>query len=298
MGQEIQSREYKIMLDANRFEGSEDALRAQAARFWEVFGKAVAEVTDGSVRTKKKLKKIDADKRRKIRFYDTEDCFLDSAHDYVFRLREEVISGKEEVTLKFRQRKLRTAQMADMQPADTGGAECNRIEGFTCKFEEDVKVDSPIVSLYSVSTTKEIGPGEKIAHLNYPGDFVPGLQNALGEEYHPERRIKRVGKYTARELVLTGGRLEMSKWPDVKVGCGLVVWYDNSKKPFYEPDVAEFSFKYRKHIDDELLESQCREVLTILNDRMGTWVASPQLTKTRFVYEKQECLSRVRSPAG
>ncbi len=78
MGQEIQSREYKIMLDANRFEGSEDALRAQAARFWEVFGKAVAEVTDGSVRTKKKLKKIDADKRRKIRFYDTEDCFRPS----------------------------------------------------------------------------------------------------------------------------------------------------------------------------------------------------------------------------
>jgi hypothetical protein len=275
------------MLKASRFEGSESDLVEHADRFWNEFGPAMATAPGGAVGTSKNLDTIDDDKRRKIRFYDTKNDLLDM-HDYVFRLREQIKGKRREVTLKFRQRKLPAAQAADMEPAGADGADCNDIKGFKCKFEEDIKRESSIVSLYSVSTTKKIDSGKKINRMSDAGKIVPGLQQALNEEYEPEKRLRRVGKYTARELVLTGGELVMSAHPQVKVECAFVVWYDNSDKRHQRPDVAEFSFKYDEQIGDEALRNQCNRVLTILGTEMTDWIDPAQTTKTRFVYAKQQ----------
>jgi hypothetical protein len=199
----IDSREYKIMLKASRFEGGNEALLTTTARFWENLG-AKLEEADGAVVTDKKLDECDNPEGRPVEFYDTSECLLDS-NDFVLRVRGE---GKHrEMTLKFRQRRSKAvAQKADMAPEAAKRADCeDSKEDLKCKFEEDMKLEDDIlVTLYSVSTTdKKIGSDKKISNLADPGEFVPGFQRGLGL-YDPKVTIQRVGGYTARELVIGG----------------------------------------------------------------------------------------------
>jgi hypothetical protein len=281
----IDSREYKIMLKASRFEGDNEALLESAARFWENLG-AKLEEADGAVATDKKLDECDNPEGRPVEFYDTPECLLDS-DDFVLRVRGE---GKHrEMTLKFRQRRGKAvAQEADMEPAAAKGADCEDFkDDLKCKFEEEMKLeDGLLVTLYSVSTTdKKIGSDKKINNLADPGEFVPGFQRGL-RSYDPKVTIQRVGGYTARELVIEGGRLVVSPKPNIKVDCGLVVWYNESGAQD-KPDVAEFSFKYKEQLDHEEFAKQCGDVLKFISAEMKDWVDEESLTKTRFCYCKQ-----------
>jgi hypothetical protein len=284
---EIKSHEYKIMLKASKFKDVDQReLHKPANRFWKKLGRKLA-VAGGGAAINKRFKKPKGRKGRKVRFYDTTDRLLD-ANDYVFRVR-----GKGETwqkTLKFRQRgSLEVARKTGMDPA---GAPCN--DDPKCKLEVDVKLEkagnSPWteapkvrVSLYSSSTTKNIGSGKGIKTMAEPGEFVPGLQAALGNSYNADARITSVGDFTARERVIEGGELVMDANPDVEIECGVVVWYDDSKDQ-RKPEVAEFSFKYKEEDSYPGLDQVCEDVLKIVAD-MG-WVDPNQVTKTRFVYNK------------
>jgi hypothetical protein len=125
MRRKVTSREYKIMLNKERFIGSEDVLLERAKKFWGLFKDAI---DDRVLDTDKSLNKIK--KRRTIRFYDSEDRRL-RANNYAFRERIDLSSGHREVTLKFRHPDRYVAQDRNMHATD-------RDEGET-KFEEDIK---------------------------------------------------------------------------------------------------------------------------------------------------------------
>lgn len=105
--EQVISREYKIMLQADKFVGAKQHVLEQAGAFWQSFKQVIEDFgidTHGNLDTIKK--------RRVIRFYDakapcspgsTDAVFrLRDCNGYVFRERKELDDGDREVTLKFR----------------------------------------------------------------------------------------------------------------------------------------------------------------------------------------------------
>lgn len=68
----VDSREYKIVLQARKFDGSQDELMRKAEEFWSVFEQAIS---SPEVFTRGHLDAIAS--RRKIRFLDTAKLSLD-----------------------------------------------------------------------------------------------------------------------------------------------------------------------------------------------------------------------------
>ena len=81
--QKINSREYKVMLNRDRFNGSMDKVNNCAQEFWDTFSDAIKDIATASD------DKFEVDKKRFIRFFDTEDHLLYDKHEYVFRERTE-----------------------------------------------------------------------------------------------------------------------------------------------------------------------------------------------------------------
>ena len=92
----VASREYKVMLRAAKFEQA-DVPHEGVKAFWTWLTAAVKKV---GAKTEGALTKVD--KRRQVRFYDTEDCFLRWS-GYVLRERRKLNKGKKrQFTLKYR----------------------------------------------------------------------------------------------------------------------------------------------------------------------------------------------------
>ena len=269
MRRKVTSREYKIMLNKERFIGSEDVLLDRAKQFWGLFKDAIEDrVRD----TDKSLNKIK--KRRTIRFYDTEDRRL-RANSYAFRERIDLSSGQREVTLKFRHPDRYVAQDRNMDATD-------RDEGET-KFEEDIK--PPFEKLYSFSTKQEIEDGKELNKLNDPGRLFPDFKKRL-PGYRGGERIVPVGGFTVTELVVTGADFEIrKKKPNRDAECALIVWYNANGKA-NEPAVVEFSFRYgdkEEEYDGEAAQ-RAFAVFGRLQNLSEDWIDSEGPTKTAFIY--------------
>src|SRR5262245_5078983 len=138
--QVVSSREYKVMLQAPKFAGTQKQLLATARQLWSDFARAVDPhvfKADGALDT--------IDKQRLIVFLDSQAQHL-RAGGYIFRVRCALDGSQPEVTLKFRH--------PDRYVAESRQMKCRRLRAET-KFEEDIK--APFVSLYSSSTRGRIG---------------------------------------------------------------------------------------------------------------------------------------------
>jgi hypothetical protein len=268
----IGSREYKIMLKAEKFNGNEPTLLEAAHNFWNGFQQAIHELvidTDGN------LDKIT--KRRTIRFYDTDACRLRN-NAYVFRERVDIENGMREVTLKFRHPDRYIAQDRDMDARDVK-------EGKT-KFEEDIKPTlehkPPFLTLYSFSTKQKISASKKLNKMKDPVKLFPGLQNKL-DNYDEDEAIKIVGPFTARELVITGADFQISDAPRLEAECALVVWYNN-EGDHTQPKLVEFSYKYEDK-DENYTGEMAQRALAVFKKLQRLELASPNsITKTACVY--------------
>lgn len=268
----IGSREYKIMLKAEKFNGNEPTLLEAARSFWNGFQQAIHELvidTDGN------LDKIT--KRRTIRFYDTDACRLRN-NAYVFRERVDIENGMREVTLKFRHPDRYIAQDRDMDAGDVK-------EGKT-KFEEDIKPTfehkPPFLTLYSFSTKQKISASKKLNKMKDPVKLFPGLQNKL-DNYDEDEAIKIVGPFTARELVITGADFQISDAPKLEAECALVVWYNN-EGDHTQPKLVEFSYKYEDK-DENYTGEMAQRALAVFKKLQRLELANPNSnTKTACVY--------------
>jgi hypothetical protein len=197
MRQKVISREYKVMLKKEPFVGPEDVLLRRAKEFWELFEKAIE---DRVLDTDKSLSKIE--KRRTIRFYDTEDRRL-RANSYAFRERVDSSTGAREVTLKFRHRDRYVAQDRNMDAAHADRGEA--------KFEEDIK--PPFDRLYSFSTKQGIKGAKRLKRLDDPGRLRPDLKRRL-PDYPDDEPMAPVGNITVRELVVAGADFQIRQDPN------------------------------------------------------------------------------------
>jgi hypothetical protein len=264
----VGSREYKIMLKASRFAGDEAQVLKTASQFWregtEVFSRAVL-FTSGN------LDQVES--HRLIRFYDTSTQHL-NRNAYIFRERIELDPESREVTLKFRHPDRYIA--SDRQMNAEKGAKAKT------KFEEDIK--PPFQHLYSFSTTQLIPPDRKVGRMKDVLKLYPGLKGSL-KGFNDEESLAAVDNFTARELVIGGGSMQLGKTHKVASSCVLVIWYDNDD-PKNDAVVAEFSFKYGDNGESYGGGTVRRayEMFHLLQSQLGEWTDKDSKTKTAFVY--------------
>ena len=265
--QKVVSREYKVMLRPDMF-ADETRLEAAATEFWRNFLRAV---NDCVVRTGGELKRVGA--RRLIRFLDTSEHQLNSAK-YIFREREDLQVGTREVTLKFRHPDRHVAADRDMEPEHAANART--------KFEEDIKV--PFVSLYSFSTTLPVKPKRTFTRLKDIARLFPDVRERL-DTLPADETLEPVHDFTARELVLRGGTVRLSRKPKIDAECALIVWYDHNRK-IDKPCAVEFSYRYGNKREEFAgpLTQRAFDAFAVLQTALPKWVDPKPRTKTAFVY--------------
>jgi hypothetical protein len=268
------SREYKIMLNAERFQGDEEQLLKQAAVFWNDFSTAVQ---DDVLNSRGDLKKIRKSKRRLITFYDTEEQLLNNG-SYVFRERRRVDNGSRQVTLKFRHLDRYISQGRDMAAGSSAGAES--------KFEEDIKPE--FTKLYSHSTSITEPDTQEFNNLGDIAGLFPGLKKGL-KSYKAKTPLSLLNGLEARELVITGAELKIGKKPGVKAECALVSWYDDACD-LEKPLVVEFSFRYRDECECYGVKAARRafDAFETLQ-KLAAWIDPDSKTKTKYAYCYSGC---------
>ncbi len=262
----VLSREYKIMLRADPFGGTEAEVLQAADRFWRDFAAAIEDVVpsvDGRLDT--------IEKRRTIRFFDTPEKRL-RTNDYVFRERCDVDGSAREVTLKYRHPDRYLAEGRDMK--------AEHAERGKTKFEEDIK--PPFLKLFSHSTKQPVEAELELDRMQRPAELFPDLAGRL-DDFVEDEPLEAVGGFTAFELVVEGASFRIRKDPEIDADCGLVVWYDDANRT--EPVVAEFSFKYESE-DEEYTPSMARRAYDAFRSlqSLDAWIDPDSQTKTAFVY--------------
>lgn len=269
--EKVISREYKIVLKAEYFSGTEAELLKKAKVFWKSFKDA----TKPAVKNFKE-QPIKISEQRWIRFYDTQEKVLIN-HDYIFRERAEIRSGKKEVTLKFRHPDRYVSQDRYMLSKRTGKGEV--------KFEEDIK--TPFIVLYSFSSThvvKEDFVAKKFKQLR---KLYLGLVSIFGNEID-EKEVFIVNGLHIHEKVVSLGEVVLSDEFPENAECALIVWYE-SKKGDANPGIVEFSFRYgsKKERYDCETAQRAYELFLLMQKEMQMWIDENNLTKTGFVYGRK-----------
>ena len=159
----VNSREYKIMLKADRFAGDEAEVYKAAGNFWRDSARAFTGLVLGTLGD---LNQLHA--RRLIRFYDTPGHQLNK-NSYIFRERAAEDGPNREFTLKYRHPDRYIAADRDMRAAGKNAIKM--------KFEEDIK--PAFQQLYSYSTTIPVPPEQKLDTVKNAVQLFPGLKKAL-----------------------------------------------------------------------------------------------------------------------
>ncbi len=263
----VTSREYKVMLRPELFNGDETAFAAAVGRFWADLGARLARIDIPVEGDFGEVKAI-----RLIRFFDTDDQGL-HGESYIVRERLDTESEERQVTLKFRHPDRYVAGDRVMEAAS---------ETAKTKFEEDVK--PPFVSVFSFSTTADLDAAAELGTLGDVADIFPGLKDAV-DELPWEAPLQLVSGFTAKEVVLAGANILLGK-RDIPAECAMVLWYDEGEQDI-TPVVAEFSFKYGDDQEDYRgsVARDAYDVLTALQNDLTDWVDPNPRTKTSFVYE-------------
>ena len=255
------------MLQPARFAGTEQTLLTKAHAFWQDFSQAVAQVAP----SRGDLKRIE--KRRLIVFLDS-DAQLLRANGYIVRVRRALGGRRADITLKFRHPDRYVAESRRLK---------DRRARTTSKFEEDIK--APFASFYSLSFCGEVSSKRNPSTVGDVVLFFPGLEKRF-DAAEATQRVTEVNGLTSRELVITGGSLQIDSNLKTYAECALIVWYDENGSNT-APVAVEFSYRYGDAAEKYRGRSARRahDVFQVLQNDLGSWVDPNSRTKTALVYE-------------
>ena len=268
----VTSREYKLMLNADRFKDREAGSKA----FWHLV-EFLAKEQGG------KVKKQEQEHVRRTWYVDTAEFAL-RRRGFVVRVRKEEDKEKPfKITLKYRESDRYISAVRDVSSSKKNKT----------KFEEDIL--PPFVSKFSHSTAIEQKKPPKLDSVDELAALFPGLE-ALGLAKNTP--LKTVNGFMAHEVALWMGKLEFGKTPidheEHLVKASLSFWYLLGEKDEL-PLVAEFSFDYdvlKKELDEKKkLERFPRQVVHGTNrffralQKQSGWLNLNATTKTAYVYE-------------
>lgn len=224
--EELESREYKVMLEPARF-GNATSLPARASEFWDVLHQ---ELPSSSALTSER-RTWETSSPRRVTFWDTPQGSL-YRNDFVLRCRSD--DRDRRVTLKKRtpDRVLASHNGIDKSAAEDAGFDLRR------KFEEDIKLTDGgrMCSLFSHSLDWRDPPRDVDLSNDIVERVFPGFGRTLGVDGD---RLRPLGGLTMTEHV--------AELDDVEIGhtsaeVALIAWYRTGADL---PSVVEFSYRYR-----------------------------------------------------
>ena len=262
---EVDSREYKLLLNTHLFTGNELIRTSKVNDYWKTLKRAIKE---GSLKSDTSGS-LSLDKNRTISFYDVQgSCDLFNA-GYSFR--ERVENDGRKVTLKFR-----SADQPIANAKDIRGKKSNA----KSKFEEDIS--APFISTYSSSTTQKIGKNKNLNKMDDPVGLYPGLKS---EHFDESIAINKVSHLTVSEYVYKNATADLDS---VDAEFSLTLWY-NEAESNTQAIVAEISFKYKgdhSRFSDEVgtrVKALFIEMQT--SPQLINWNSPDSLSKTATIYQ-------------
>ena len=276
---QVDSREYKLMLEASRFRGSNPVSVID-----EMWNGPMRQLIQGLDGIEVKGGGFELEKDRAVRFWDTGGggCTL-RKHGYAFRERVKVKDGmevdkKREVTLKFRHQQAEGVTAKDLRGTHADAKQ---------KFKMDIGIVGdpglPLGLVYSKSTTQPIGKNKKINSMADPLELFPGLEAGLTEEgatVDRSQELEMVSNLDIRERVYGKPTLDFGA---AEAEVSVTLWYDKQAGELREPLVAEFSFKIDGPTFDTNTLDQAKS-LSLALQRLP-WADLAASTKTSFVYQ-------------
>lgn len=265
--EKVISREYKIMLKAEKFQGDTPKIFAASSLFWQEFKTRISQIVP---EVEGDLNRFE--KNRTIKFFDTSEKLLRTSN-YVFRERIDLDAKTREVTLKFRHPDRYISQDRNMDAR-------KQSKGKT-KFEEDIKPE--FLKLYSFSTKQEISDKTSLATLRDIDKLYPDIESKI-DAFNKDTDLYLVGDFIARETVIEGAGFTIRKSPVVKSECALIIWCDCKEDP-HVPLLVEFSFKYEDEKEEytKKMAQRAYDVFQALQ-KMEDWIDPDSMTKTAYVY--------------
>jgi len=254
----VTSREYKLMLDASLFTGT-NPLTA-VTQYWSALGNLI----DNDLE-RDRSGSFSLAKDRTVMVYDTAGSCLLYNNSLIFR--ERVEDGDREVTLKYRSLDRYKAGHQDMDGTSSDAE---------TKFEQDL--GAPYTSKFSHSTTQGISDSKNLNKLDDPIGLYPDHMEQYN--FDPDTAIVKVGGLTIYEKVYKGTSVDLGN----KDGeFSLTLWYTSSTST--TPAVAEISFKY-KDADEDFTENVVTRAKKLfeLMQTLSTWNNPNSTTKTAFIY--------------
>lgn len=182
-GPVVTSREYKLILVPNNFNGTnpDDAVND----YWS----ELQTLVEGEPINREMKGSLTLAKNRTVTFYDTPGTCQLKNKDLVFR--ERVENENREVVLKFRS-------------PDRYIAGSLPISGEKPKFEEDIS--KPFCSKFSYSAKKTITGNQKLSKMGDPVTIYPELEKY---KFDLNEAIKEVNGLTISEKVYEGGEVDL-----------------------------------------------------------------------------------------
>jgi hypothetical protein len=213
----ITSREYKLMLNVDRFKDRADGSQTFLNLIDFLIKKEGGSITE----------KQDKEEKRQTSYLDTVDLALNQ-RGFALRLREEAKTPAEfQINFKFR---ASDRYLSAAQDVSSPSSSANT------KFEEDIL--PPFVSKFSHSTTIKSGQPPDLSSENRVASLFPAVES-LGLKGNPT--IKTIKDFTATEVVRKLCKFQFGDATTLK--ASLSFWY-LTKEMVAWPLVAEFSFDY------------------------------------------------------
>ncbi len=262
----ITSREYKLILNADRFENVERG----SETFWNLIEFLIRK-QDGKI-----VQKQDDVIKRLTWYVDTSEFAL-RRNGFALRLRKEDYEKKKyKVTLKYRSpdRYISAAQ-------DVSSSEKDKI-----KFEEDIIPPFNSIFAHSGSFRKKECPG-----LENMGDAMKLFRGLGSLGLSGDTPIKIVSSFKALEVTRWTGKVKFEE--EIEVKTCLSFWYLLSEADEW-PLVVEFSFDYdvpeSESEDEQKLEQVPIKSVEGANDlfrslqKQHGWINLTCTTKTAYAY--------------
>lgn len=257
--QKVTSREYKLMLNTDRFRDRNKG----AEEFLNLIGILIRK-QDGTVERREK------EERRHTSYFDTPELALNQ-NGFALRLREEA-DDDFQINLKYRHSDRYISAVQDVSSSQPG----------KIKFEEDIL--PPFVSKFSNSNSVKTNVRPQLKTIKDVTSLFPGL-SPLGID--PKNPVRIVNNFNPLEIVRDLCKFQFGT---TEVDASLSFWYfeDDTNWPL----VGEFSFVYKEvKGNDSELEQYSLEVVkgtkgffNAIQNQTG-WLDFKGTTKTAFALE-------------
>ena len=256
----LTSREFKIILDRNRFMDKKKGIQELSAII-----KGLIEKQNGRFMDDIK------EKERTTWYLDTNAYELYCNNNFLLRIRKEKNSEEYDVTLKCRHSDRYVSASYDL---------ASSIEGIDIKFEEDIVI--PFISKFSLSASLK---GKQIPRFNTMQDVVsvfPGLD--LGIE--TGKMLSKVNNFEVVEISSKIGKIAFSD-DATEIEPELNLWYSSIKED--RPLIVEFTFKCKaakqdkaeKMLLEEYPHSLVLEADSFYHSLQKDKIVDKQATKTK-----------------